>query len=282
MSNLRWLRQDGMKRSVLIAITILGIGALSVRGAPPVHADFGQCNPNYSCVDFPVWGGGPNGVVWCNTRFTQTTKNGWMQRCLHSKQLVLPTKDQKYAIFDMYVTSAPDVPDQVYSDWWDQRDTSVNGDRTTQETRLWSNNRTSGCQYTSCDQENFSPLEPGPQCNQSGSGRTISVSATIQNINVSFSESDPLYDACLDIPGSDVYSQYYNWTMMNQGADGDKFTTDFSFAQWAPYGYGGNTIKIGLSAKAVYWVVANAPGCINGCDFSVYSGDWTDNYSYSA
>ena len=279
MRKAKWFPHNTVKRTALLAIIVCSICMFSASSMTTAHADFGQCTPNYNCTDFTDWGGGSTGVVWCNTWYTTTTHNGWMQRCLHSKQLVLPTKDHKYAVFDMYVTSDPDSTNGVYVDWWPSRDSSVNGDQTTQETRLWRINRTSGCQASSCDQENFSPLEPGPQCTPNGGSVNIGVSATVEGVGFSVGESDPLYDGCLDVPGTDVYSQYYNWTMLNNSIYADRITTDYTFGQWAPYGYASNTIKIGLSAKAMFYI--DNSGCW-ACDFTIGSGNWSDNYTYNS
>lgn len=269
----------GIRRVLFTSLLVIGVlMAYALRQTPVAHADFQTCNPTANCTDMPDTGT-TDRVIWCNTWFTQTTQNGYFQRCLHSKQLVLSAKSRKYTIFDMYTTTSPDINNGVYVDWWGSRDSSVDGSATTVHTRLWSTNRTSGCTFNSCDQENYTPLEPGPQCSPTGGSSTVGVSATVEGVGVNISESDPLFYGCLDVPGSDVYSQYYNYTLLDSSVNGNKITQDFTFSQWAPYGYAGKTIKIGLFAKGLFWVHSS---CTFGCDFSVDSSNWFDNYVYNS
>ena len=137
------------------------------------------------------------------------------------------------------------------------------------ETRLWSIARPN-CS-TACDQENFDGLEPSNHCDPNGGSLTISLTGPLGNGTFGWTETDPLYYGCTMIPSSDIYSQYYDYTLMQSDQEYTKLKSDFTFSQWAPNGFNNGWIEIGLSGKGHF---------MNPGNNWLSSGNLYDDYKY--
>jgi hypothetical protein len=197
----------------------------------------------------------------------------------------LTPNDRKFALFDIFDTITPDPANGVHVDYWYGPDYTYNCKACTMNTKLWSTNRTSGCNTRTpfCDQENENSLELfNGFCNTNGGSQSISAGGTLGgtagSVNLGYSYTVPTFDGCLEIPGADSYSRYYSYTLQDVGQIDGVRTLDFPFAQSAPYGYNSRTLGIGLFAQGLFWITHS--GCY--CDFSVDTGNWWDNYVYTS
>jgi hypothetical protein len=143
---------------------------------------------------------------------------------------------KRYMIYRMNVTLTPDPSARRVNYPYTlvpgtpQYDTSAGGNDSAIVARLWSLNR-QGCAGEPCTQQNFNDLEPQSACVQTGSS-TINASVPIQGASISWSDNIPTFASCTFAPGSDQWSQYYNYTLVDRSLLLSKISTEFVFSQW--------------------------------------------------
>ena len=268
-------------RRFLLVIPLLGVLAVGILQQPltasasPLVAQDLTCNV-YSgpgtCGQMPDWGGDS---FWCNNFSASSTHNGYMQRCLRSLKISGTGDNLRYVLFGQQIVQNPDPNNAVYNFVQTSADTSQSGNNSTMETRLWSTARASCSGGSLCDQENYSGLEPGNTCDANGGSLTIGANVGVGDLGVNYTDNNPLFYGCVTVPASDIYSQYYDYTLMQYSWDATKLTETFVFSQIMPNGWNGASVHIGLSAKVLYFLNGGLGG-----EFTVGSGNWTDNYNY--
>lgn len=196
-----------------------------------------------------------NGVnFWCQTDFDTTGHlyNSWVQGCLQSWIMSGTGDNRRYSYYDIETTTNPDSANGVITYSQNSDDASSNGVNSTMESRLWSTDRTAGCQPTACDQQNFPPLQPNNTCDTNGGSYTTNGTATIGVISVNWNETNPIYWGCIDRASADVYSAYADYTR-EKGNQQSPVTVDMPSSQWSPNNYNNRTIDIGWHWIAQYY-----------------------------
>ena len=233
-----------------------------------------QVNSGVDCKQFQDEAGVS---IWCNSYSNSSLlHNTYMQMCVRSLVFSGTGDGKRYALFNIQEVSNPDALNRVNDSWNVSADSSGSGTNSTMEARLWSLGR-SNCN-NACDQENYDGLEPSNNCSPTGGTISIGLSSDLGHGGFSWTETDPLYYGCTYVPPSDIYSQYYDYTMEDVHQVWTKLKSDFTFAQWAPNGFNNSWIEIGLSAKAQFGYVSAS----NGYGYYTWlnSGNLYDNYKY--
>jgi hypothetical protein len=76
-----------VRRLFFAALILIVLGTSAALQSAPARADgvsFWSCNPGANCAELYDNPPGPTSY-WCGNVYTQTTVNGYLQRCLHSK-----------------------------------------------------------------------------------------------------------------------------------------------------------------------------------------------------
>lgn len=265
--------------SIMIAL-IVSIAAVVGFQSPIALADLG-CSSivggSQKCNGWPDSGGD---VYWGNVFSASSLDNAYMYRTLRSFGLTGTGDNMKYGVYGMDVELQPDLTNGNYIWWNNQADLTPNGDNATINTKLWDTQTRYSCGSSICDQRNFNGLElQGEHCDPNGQSQSLSFTGNAGILSVSLSFSQPLYHGCYEVPASDLYSQYYDYTLMQSNLSSTKVDQTFTFSQVKPYDWLGTTsntnhkFKVGLSVKAIFLVSGFAK-------FTVSSGNWYDDWNY--
>lgn len=264
--------------SVLVALLASLVAVIGLQ-PPTALADLG-CSSivdgSQKCNGWPDSGGD---VYWGQAFSASSIHNAYMYRTLRSWGLTGTGDNMKYGVYGMEVEVQPDLNNMVSIWWYNQADQSANGDNATINTKLWDTQTRYSCGSTICDQRNFNGLElQGEHCDPNGQSQSLSFTGNAGVLSVSLSLSQPLYHGCYEVPASDLYSQYYDYTLMQSNLGSTKVVQTFTFSQVKPYDWLGSKsninhhFNVGLSAKAIF---------ITGFSkFTVSSGNWYDDWNY--
>lgn len=237
---------------LLVTALLFSVGLSLVVGsfnAPPAHADVFSCN--YT------------GTATCSTKadtqgryvITQTAfysrGNVWLQVISRSFMFTGTGDNERYMLYQMTVTLNPDQNARLGILTSITADTSSSGNNSTFQSRLWSNNdRSCNSSNQPCYQENFIPLEIKNECDATGGSQTFSAGYGTKGGTIGWSDTIPTYSSCLRVPSSDVWSQYYDYTVTDSTLIWTKTSKDFLFSQWEYNNCCNRQVKIGLSAHS--------------------------------
>lgn len=241
-------------RSVIFLVTLLGsLALLGIYQAPLAYAaprdlTCQQVDQGVTCSQFLDASGYS---IWCDSyNNSSVLHNSYTQICVRSLVFAGTGDGERYAAFNIQQVNNPDTANTVQDYWDSSADSSQSGSYSTMETRLWSLERNTSCTgHTNCDQENYEGLEPTNNCDPNGGSTSIGLSGSLGQGGFSWSETDPLFYGCTLVAPSDLYSQYYDYTLMQSSFNATKLKEDFTFGQWSQNGYNNRWFGIGLSAK---------------------------------
>ena len=272
------------QRYLLAGIFAASLLVVTMTNVHPAQADM-QCNAwnGAACSQF----GDLQGGSWSCAYFSRTATLGktQVQQCLRSLTFVGTGDNERYGLFDQQIITNPDTG--TFGLWWvtnstyNFEDTASAGTNSTTEARLWSiNSRNTSCSSNCTDQRNYSGLEQDWNCVSNGSTQTISLNATIGKGGAGWSETDPLNSACITVPPSDWWSQYYDHTLINDiwgynPMQSQRLKVDFSFSQIMPQNSGGQ-MQIGYSCLDHF----NSNNTIGGITYGMGSGNWTNHFNF--
>lgn len=236
----------------LVTVTFLSLMlsiSFSALNSAAAHADVFSCNFS--------------GTATCSAkadtqgRFVITSTafysrgNVWLQEIMRSFMFVGTGDNERYMLYQMTVTLNPDPNARLGIYFSAFADTSSSGNSSTFQPRLWSTgNRTCSAGQNPCYQENFTPLEQQNECDSNGGSQTFSAGYGTKGGTIGWSDTIPTYSSCLRVPSSDVWSQYYDYTIEDSGLIWTKVSKDFLFSQWEQNNCCSRQMHIGFSAHS--------------------------------
>jgi hypothetical protein len=251
---------------LLCSLAVFNIINTSIAHAAPTDLVCPSVSSGVTCKQFQDEAGVS---IWCYSYNSSSLYNTYMQMCVRSLVFSGTGDGRRYALFNIQQINSPDTNNGVRDYFGGSADTTSSGNYSTMEARLWSLAR-SNCS-TACDQENYDGLEPSSNCDPNGGSLSIGLTGKLGSGSFGWTETDPLFYGCTMIPSSDLYSQYYDYTLMQSDQQYTKLKSDFTFAQWAPNGFNNNWIEIGLSGRGHF---------MNPFNNWLSSGNLYDNYKY--
>jgi hypothetical protein len=240
----------------LFVITCLAIGAFLPVQLLHAHADESFCQGGATCKQIFANGYGKNATFFRKTGAGSSS----LQVTLRAYQIVGTGENKNYMLFRVTVTLDPAsfqnrVAAKPLLGNNPPPDTSISGDRSTIQVRLWSTNvRTASCPTSTCVQsgdtdfqQNYPDLEKPYDCTPDGGSQSSSWTAPV--LNIGWQISVPTFQWCTyAVPNVDIFSRYYNYQLKSNDQESVPITQDFVFAQVAPTSV--HQFKIGLFVKS--------------------------------
>lgn len=206
------------------------------------HADSPTCTATGGASCKEVFAYGMNSPLYKVYYGPTYQGNVYMERTLRAFLYSGTGDHERYMLYVITVTLNPDINVRLANLVTTQSDTSVTGDNSTIQVRLWDTNVRSqnDCFFsggTTCDQRNYSDLEQLNYCQANGGQQTLTAGKDLGNgVNIGWSLAVPTFNWCITSPPADVWSQYTNYTLQDGDQRWARITQQFAFAQWEPEG----------------------------------------------
>ena len=236
-----------MRKVFLISTAALALIMSITLYAPEVRADTWTCNQGgtVTCKQYKDQSGQ---VV--EAPYISGPGKSFAQAILRSFMFTGTGDNKRYMMWVVSTILNPDTTQGLWDFTSLSADQSVTGDNSTIHSRLWSTNDRS-CGFVPNCQGDFNPLDEQNNC-QSGQAQlssSVTVTAGVIGWTINF---DP-FSSCTYAPQSDIWSQYYDYTLMAGSANATKLDDTLVFSQWENNNCCGRKVAIDFAFKGQLW-----------------------------